>query len=272
MTGLMHERISVNNLCFPGAPLPTDIERWRSLGARRIGIQTAKMKVEGWDPYVERLRGSGFDVETIVHLNPNRWDDDVQVEAFTNEVLRTLAAGKVLGARTVYTTTGARGTLTWEETARRFCAAIAPCAEAARRAGIELLVEPAPTLYADLYFTHTLRDAVQLAEQAGVGVVIDLFSCWTEAQLRESIERAMPRCHLVQVGDYVIGDRALPCRAVPGDGTIPIARIVGWILEAGYRGSFDLELMGPRIDQEGHCEAVRRSAEWLGELLIRLGA
>src|SRR5215472_416949 len=182
----MHDRISVNNLCFPGSPLTVDIERWRSLGARRIGIQTAKMQAEGWDQYIELLRGSGFVVETIVHLNPNRFDAEAQIESFTKELLRTLAAGKVLSARTVYTTTGARGTLTWEETAQRFCSAVAPCAEEARRAGIDLLVESAPALYADLYFTHTLRDAVQLAEQAGVGVCFDIFSCWSEAQLRES--------------------------------------------------------------------------------------
>ena len=82
----------------------------------------------------------------------------------------------------------------------------------------------------------------------------------------------MKRCHLVQVADYVLGDRAFPCRAVLGDGAIPLDRILGWILAAGYRGAFDLELMGPRIDQEGHVEAVRRTAERLGELLTRLGA
>jgi sugar phosphate isomerase/epimerase len=268
----MHERISVNNLCFPGTPLATDIERWRALGARRIGIQTAKMMVEGWEPYVDTLRGAGFELETIVHLNPRRFDDDAETGSFTKELSRTLEAAKVLRARSVYVTSGARGTLTWEETAERFCSAVAPCAQEARRAGIELLVEPAPALYAEFYFTHTLRDAVLLAEQADLGVVIDVFSCWTEARLRESIERAIRRCHLVQVGDYVIGDRALPCRAVPGDGAIPIARILDWILEAGYGGAFDLELMGPRIDQEGHCEAVKRTADWLGELLTRLGA
>src|SRR5262249_55591032 len=148
----MHDRICVNNLCFPGSPLATDIERWRSLGARRIGIQTVKMQAEGWDEYVERLRDSGFEAETIVHLNAQRVDVDSQIESFETELARTLAAGKVLCSRTVYTTTGSRGTLTWEETAERFCSAIAPCADEARRAGIELLVEPAPTLYSDLYF------------------------------------------------------------------------------------------------------------------------
>lgn len=268
----MHERISVNNLCFPGSPLAVDLERWRSLGARRIGTQTVKMEAEGWDAYIETLRGSEFEVETIVHLNANRFDDDAQTESFTRELSRTVAAASVLGARSVYLTSGARGTLTWEETAQRFCAAIAPCAEEARRAGVELLVEPAPALYAEFYFTHTLHDTVSLAEQAGIGVVIDVFSCWTEARLRESIGRAMQRCHLVQVGDYVLGDRAFPCRAVPGDGTIPLARLIGWILEAGYGGVFDLELIGPRIDEEGHHEAVRRAADRLGALLTGLGA
>jgi len=268
----MHDRISVNDLCFPGSPLATDIERWKSLGARRIGIQTTKIQAEGWDAYIDRMRGSGFEVETIVHFNAHRFDDDAHIEPFRSELTRTLSAAETLGARSVYLNSGSRGSLTWEETAQRFCTAIAPCADLARRAGVELLVEPAPALYADRYFTHTLRDAVQLAEQAGVGVVIDIFACWTEARLRESIERAMKRCHLVQVADYVLGDRALPCRAVPGDGAIPLARMFGWILEAGYCGAFDLELIGPRIDAEGHCEAVRRTADRLGELLTRLGA
>jgi Xylose isomerase-like TIM barrel len=117
-----------------------------------------------------------------------------------------------------------------------------------------------------------MRDTVTLAELAGVGVCMDLFACWTEAGLRESIERAMPRCHLVQVCDYVHGDRSLPSRAVPGDGAIPVRRILEWVLQAGYTGSFDIELIGPRIDAEGRVKAVRRAAEILGETLRSLRA
>ena len=94
----MHDRISVNNLCFPGSPLATDIERWRSLGARRIGIQTAKMNAEGWDPYLDvAARRSGFEVETIVHLNPNRFDDDAQVETFTERAVAHPGSGEGAG-------------------------------------------------------------------------------------------------------------------------------------------------------------------------------
>ena len=270
----MHNRISINNLCFPGVPLATDIERWRSLGACQVSTQVMKMRAEGWDQSVELMRGSGFKFTTIVHpfLAPNRLDEDDKVEPARKELSRTLAAAKALACKTVYMTTGGRGRLTWEEAAQRFCSAVAPGAEEARKAGVELLIEPAPALYADLHLTHTLRDTVQLAEQAGIGVCIDIFSCWTEPALKETIQRAVKRCHLVQVSDYVLGDRALSCRAVPGDGAIPLERIIGWILEEGYRGDFDLELLGPRIDKEGHYEAVRRTCERLGEILVRLRA
>jgi sugar phosphate isomerase/epimerase len=82
----------------------------------------------------------------------------------------------------------------------------------------------------------------------------------------------VPRAGLVQVSDYVLGDRALPGRAVPGDGTIPLERLLGQLLELGYEGMFDLELLGPRIDEEGHRAATARAAERTGEILTSLGA
>ena len=43
-----------------------------------------------------------------------------------------------------------------------------------------------------------------------------------------------------------------PDRLVPGDGDIPIRRILGDVLAPGTTGSFDLELIGPRIEAEGY--------------------
>jgi sugar phosphate isomerase/epimerase len=144
--------------------------------------------------------------------------------------------------------------------------------EEAHRAGIALMIENAPPQYADLHIAHTLRDAITLAELAGIGVCIDICGCWTEADLKSLIELAVPRCHLVQVSDYVLGDRSLPSRAVPGDGAIPLPTLLRWLLDAGYEGAFDLELLGPRIDQEGNLQAAQRAVANLSDLLYALGA
>jgi sugar phosphate isomerase/epimerase len=73
----------------------------------------------------------------------------------------------------------------------------------------------------------------------------------------------------VQVSDYAVGTLSTPNRLVPGDGDIPLARIIGHVLDAGYEGVFDLELVGPRIEDEGYRSAISRSCDYLSQLLAR---
>jgi sugar phosphate isomerase/epimerase len=103
-------------------------------------------------------------------------------------------------------------------------------------------------------------------------VCLDIFHAWTESELRQDIKNHIDLvCH-VQLSDMQRGARSLPCRAIPGDGDVPIRAIVRWLLDAGYEGVFDLELSGPSIDKLGHHEAARRSAVWLDALLAELDA
>ena len=271
----MHDRISVNSICFPGAGFRELAGYWQALGARRVSLVSTLLLDEGRVAAQEALRAGDCRVETIAHPFLHGRHLEATEASWSQErdtFERVLEDARALGARSIYLLTGGHGTLTWEEAAEVFRAAVAPCVAKARQAEIPLMIENAPPLYAHTHIAHTLRDAVTLAQIADVGVCIEFFACWTEAGLRQSIEQAMPRCHVVQVCDYVYGDRSLPSRAVPGDGAIPVKRMIGWILEAGYRGAFDLELIGPRIDNEGPLNAVRRAAENVGEMLRSLGA
>lgn len=271
----MHARISINTLCFPGSSFSELAGLWRELGASRVSLVSTLLFNEGLAAAQAALGAGECRVETITHpflhdqhLRP-REGSWAEPRAKLSQVID---AAKVLGARSIYVSAGGHGSLTWEEAAECFTRAIAPCVAHASAVGVPLMIENAPQLYPDTNIVHTLRDAVTLAELAGIGVCIDIFSCWTEAGLRDSIDRAVPRCQIVQVSDYVYGDRSLPARAVPGDGAAPLKRIVDWILCAGYTGAFDLELIGPRIDREGPLTATRRAALIVGELLLSLGA
>ena len=144
--------------------------------------------------------------------------------------------------------------------------------EIAREKAVDLMIENASPFNIDIHIAHTLADTILLAEMAEIGVCIDLQPCWGEAGLARLFRRAMPITKLVQVSDYVMGDRVAPCRAVPGDGAVPLEGLIGDLLDAGYEGLFDLELVGPRIDKEGGAAASLRAVEWLSHLLIKLGA
>jgi sugar phosphate isomerase/epimerase len=270
----MHERVCVNALCFAGAGFGELAKYWRELAPRRVAFPTAML---GPDLSLPRsiLVSGGYRFETMNHLFWLGRHVDPDGGSWAGErakLARVIESAASLGAHSIYFMTGGHGDLIWEQAAESFGAALAPCVAQARAAGIQLMVEPAPPLYADMHLAHSLRDALTLAEIAGIGVCIDLYGCWMDAGLKQTIERAMPRCGLIQVADYVYGDRAVPSRAVPGDGCVPIARILDWALSAGYAGAFDLELIGPRIDAEGNLAATRRAAQNLGELLHSLGA
>jgi sugar phosphate isomerase/epimerase len=269
----MHERVSVSSLCFMGAPLDDQERYWRELEPKRISFVSLQVFQEGEDKARAIVEKGNYRVETISHpfsMEPLPQNEE-EWQPLRESLSRTILFAKSIGAQSIYMVTGGRGRRSWEEAAEIFSAAVAPGAAEAREADIPLLIETAPFVYAGNHIPHSLRDTVTLAEMAGIGVCIDLFSVWSEAGLKQTIERALPISHLVQVGDYVFGDKSLPMRAVPGDGDIPIATIIEWIVKGGYADGFDLELLGPRIDKEGQVNAARRAAQYVGDVLEKLG-
>jgi sugar phosphate isomerase/epimerase len=263
-----HKRLSVHNVTFLGAR-PAELEsHWTALGITRLSILDNQLL----DPeFSMLLKHNAYTVEAVYHLfSGGSLAGDPR--AAQDGLSKVLDAAAAVGARTVYVLTGGRGGLSWGQAAERFCEMVAPCVAHAKRVGVALAIENASSLYADIHLAHTLRDTVALAEMGDLGICIDVFHCWAEGDFEAMVQRALPRTVLVQLSDYVLGDRALPGRAVPGDGAIPIEPFVAQTLAGGYPHGFDLELIGPRIDQEGRFESVRRACDVVGAMLGRLGA
>jgi sugar phosphate isomerase/epimerase len=178
-----------------------------------------------------------------------------------------LETGQALNTGCVVFTTGPAGPLPWDEAADALEAALAPVLGEARALGIPFAVEHTNSLRVDVGFVHSLHDVVDLARRLGTGVCMEINACWAERGLPETIAAAHDVIRLVQVSDFAIGTLATPDRLVPGDGDIPLARILGQVLASGYDGVFDLELIGPKIEAEGYESAVPRAVAALGALL-----
>lgn len=269
----MHPRVSLHQVAFLDQSTRAFVEFCAAQGIAHMTLVTPKLfEPGGIDEAVAALAPGGPRVTTVNHVfavHPNLPDDAGSAAANLSRAIEATAA---LGGSQIYLISGGRGRLDWEAAAARFAELIAPCLAQANAAGVRLMVENASAMNVDIHMAHTLPDAVRLAEIAGIGVCIELHACWMEGDLKENLRRALPLAGLVQVSDYVLGDRITPCRAVPGDGAMPLERMIGDLLEMGYTGLFDLELIGPRIAAEGAVSACTRSADYLSNLLDRLGA
>jgi sugar phosphate isomerase/epimerase len=269
----MHPRISLHQVAFANESVSSFVEYCQTAGISQMTLVSLFLKKPGgMAAAAHALAHGNVKVATVNHpfaMFPNLQDDN---GAAGEGLLQAIDLAASLGARAIYLQTGGRGALSWEQAAEKFAALVAPCRSAARARGITLMVENASSFNADIHIAHTLHDTIALAEIAGIGVCIDLQPCWAEAGLARLFKRAAPITGLVQVSDYVLGDRSAPCRAVPGDGTIPLEHLIADILNVGYQGVFDIELVGPRIEAEGARAASSRAAERLSGILTRLGA
>lgn len=262
----MHPSISINSLCINAGSLGANADMVARLGAAGISPLLEEVEAIGGTRAAALLRDAGLVAATLTH-RAFGYASASEAAAARERLVRTIDLARTIGADSITLTTGGRGPLNWTEAAARFAAEIAPCVDVARAAGVALSLEPTSHLYADASIAHCLRDTVTLARDAGISLGIDLFACWFDADIYQAIAAAGPLCRLVQVSDYVAGDRALPCRAVPGDGMVPLDRLISAIRRTGYRGWFDIEVIGPRLEAEGVAAAMRRAATILGKLL-----
>ena len=268
----MHPRVCVSGLCFPELSALDALEAIASLGVANASMTGRKVRESGAEAVVTASRRRGVKIVTTtgalgLDLSPGQASGPSLRRA--REDIDLAAA---VGAAAMYGLVGPRTSARWDASADSYVNAVGELVDYAADRGVTLAIEPTSWLYADLTFIHSFHDAIAVAPRAGLGICLDAFHVWTEAGLREEIgSRAALIAH-VQLSDMTRGSRALPCRAVPGDGNVPLAAIVTWLLEAGYVGVFDCELNGPGIDAIGHQAAAARTASWLDALLRKLGA
>jgi sugar phosphate isomerase/epimerase len=266
----MHPHLSINTLCFPKSPLARHVAMVAGLGSHAISPDLQQVDAIGAAVARKLFGDAGLEIATLTH-RAFAFSRPAEMVVARERLARSIDIAAEIGARSVIMTTGGRGNLPWYDAAQRFAEAVAPCAAQARNAEIKLGIEPTSHLYADASIAHRLADCVRIAQDAGISVMIDVFACWFDADIYAAIAEAGPLTALVQVSDYCYGDRGLPSRAVPGDGAIPLVNMVPAIVNAGFRGYFDLEIIGPRLDVEGAEQGLLRAAVYMGELLADSG-
>ena len=270
-----HPRLSVNSVSSYLQPLEADIALWRDLGIEHVALILPKIEEAGWDTARNMVTTAGLRVSTIFGPTYRPLDADRALgwwDADQKGTLDTVEFAASIGAASVYVCSGAAPAETWDEAAELFCEMIAPAVARGRELGVPVLLEPTNPLRADISFVFWQRDAMDLARQAHTKVMLDFQSCWYERGLEDVVRRNIDLVGLTQLSDFVIGTTQTGDRVVPGDGDIPLERLLAMVLDAGFDGSFDLEVFGPRVEEEGYHSSVRRAVERASELLDRVGA
>lgn len=268
---MIHPQLSVNALSSINWSFEQDLALWQELGVHHAGLLISKL-ADDIDGKLAQLLDAGIRPTTIVCgsfdlRTPESWD---KTRDALHGIVDSVAA--VDRACSVYFTTGRTTGAPWDEMLDIFTEAVTPCVEHARHRGIALAFEP--SLRTDVSFVHTLRDAIDVAERTGLGLIADFGNCWMERGLAETLIRAGSKIILTQIGDVTIGGSGIPGpggRVPIGDGELPVRRLLQNIVDSGYQGLFDLEVLGPSVESEGYKSALRRGVTTASALLSDVG-
>jgi sugar phosphate isomerase/epimerase len=265
-----HPRLSVDALSSFNWSFDQDLALWRELGVPYAGLLISKI-ADDLSGKMKRLREAGIRPSTVVTGSfdlaaPDTWGRN------RNLLKAIVDAVADAGGETAYMTPGRTTGAPWGEVLDRFAEAVAPSVAHAKDRGVRLAFEP--SLRTDASFVNTLRDAVDVAERTGLGVVVDFGNCWMERDLAQVLQRAAPHIALVQICDVIIGGPGRPSpggRVHLGEGELPLERLMSEVLATGYQGPFDLEVLGPVVEAEGYEPALRRGVKLASDFLAEAG-
>ena len=249
----------MSGICTNRLTLEEDLAFWGRQGIVDVGIPLRKVGNRD----AQRVADAGVRVSNLLAWGPPL-EDRSSWPAYHELIELAFEQAATMRAEALVVTTGPAGSLSWEEAALAWREL---ALELFAGAPVRVLLEHTNQLRHDVGFVHSLRDAVDLARPVEVGVVVEVNACWTERGLALTLAEAADLIGLVQVSDTMPGTHCTPDRAVPGDGIIPLGRVLGEVLATGYDGAFDLEMIGPRIEAEGYERAVPRAVSSLRNLL-----
>jgi sugar phosphate isomerase/epimerase len=253
-----HPRVALNSISSMMQSLDDDLALWADLGISNVGLISPKLDAPGWDAARDAVLDAGLVVSSM--------------SCYPEELIPSIEFTAAVDSHVLYLPTGPGEPYRWDDAAARYCEDMSLLVARAKELDVVIAIEPTNPLRSDMSFVFTVRDAVDLARMAGTGVCVDLYSAWYERGLDEIVRKNIDVVALVQVCDFKIGTFETGNRVAVGDGDVPVERLVAMLLDAGYEGVFELEILGPVVEAEGYRAPIVRSLERMSEMLDRLGA
>ena len=239
-------RLSMSQVTTARWSFLEDVVNYRRLGISRMAIWRPKLIDVSEECCQEAIRESGVQVSSLGWgggFTGTNGHSFVEAVHDTRSAIVTAAA---LGAESLTIISGPQGAHIGSHARRLLVEGIAECLDTASEHGVTLAVQPMHRLFRpDWTFLHTLDATLDLLEQFDhplLKMAFGTYHLWREPDLLERIPSIVPLIASVQVSDWKPNPRCDNDRALPGDGEIPLPSVLQAFEDAGYRGSYEMEI------------------------------
>lgn len=265
--------LSVNETTTFRWSFEEDISQYMAAGIPAMGVWRQKLSDCGEEKALDLLQESGLRASHLFWAGGFTGSDGRTFRASIEDAVEALRTAASLGAGSLVVYSGARAGHTHNHARRLFKDALVELAPLAAELGVALAVEPMhPGCAAEFTFLTSLDDAlaiVDLVANERVKIVLDTYHLGAEPNLIQRIPEIAPRVALVQLGDTKLAPKGEQNRCRLGDGVVPLGKIVRALLDGGYDGYFDVELLGEEFESADYGALLQHAKEAFARFVLK---
>ena len=256
-------RLAVSELSTYRWSFEEDVIRYRESGFQAVGIWRPKLSDCGEAKGLDLLQEQGMRVSSLNWAGGFTGSDGRTFREAMHDALDAIDVASQIGADCLVVLAGSRSGHTRNHAKRILTAALKELAEAAQAVGIQLAVEPMHVGCAhEFTFLTSIPDTLDVISNIGrsnCGVVFDCYHMAQDENAVEWLPSIVPFIRLVQLGDSKGAPMGEQNRCMLGDGNVPLAAIVQTIEHYGYRGFYEVELLGEDVEHLDYHDVLERS-------------
>ncbi|MGZ0149484.1 sugar phosphate isomerase/epimerase family protein [Kribbella sp. WER1] len=248
-------RYSLNQATTKYWPLEDVVGASARAGLEWIGLWREPIQEYGVEKTAKLVADAGLKVSSLCRSGFFTSTDAVERQAKIEDNRRAIDEAATIGTSVLVLVSGGLppGSRDLDGARAMVRDGLAELAPYAAERGVTLAVEALhPMFCSDRCVVSSLGGALDLAEQfpvEQVGVIVDAYHLWWDADVYRQIERAGARIVSYQVSDWVVPLPAdtLLGRGMMGDGTIELRRLRAACDAAGYDGPIEVEIFNQQL-------------------------
>ncbi len=254
-----------------------DAQAYGQWGFDGIGVYRPKLEDFGIDRTIELLAESGLSVTSLSWAGGFTGSDGRAYVDAVDDAIRAIEDAAQLQAETLIVLAGGRNNHIRNHARRTLCEALRRIMAAAEEHGVRLSLEPIhPGCGEEWSFVNDLESTLEIIERVNshqLGIVLDTYHVGMDEDVVRWLPDAIPHLHLVQLGDARHSPLGEMNRCLLGQGSVPLPTILRTLIDHGYHGAFEVELIGEDVELIPYEEVLRHTRQFVDQTFqrIRLG-
>ncbi|HJN10680.1 MAG TPA: sugar phosphate isomerase/epimerase family protein [Pirellulaceae bacterium] len=256
---------SMNELTTYRWSFEDDVHRYADAGIRSIGVWRQKLSDFGEEKGIELLSEVGLRASNLMWAGGFTGSDGRSYNDALADARDAIRLTADLQADCLIVYSGSRGGHTTNHASRLLNDALKALMPVAMEFEVTLAIKPMDAGCAnDWTFLTELAETVDLLEEFDSPVIklaFDTYHFGLDPTAIERLADIVPRIAIVQLGDAKQRPTGEQNRCRLGEGAVPFAEIFSKLADGGYRGSYDVKLLGEDVEPFDYDDLLAHSKQ-----------